>query len=166
VLLERGIAKCHNYTQRDIVLRVYDGDHLEEDFEKLRAVPSTSKEADVIDAFLTQIAESEDALWTLNKWSAEFSNPHFNCKAINCFQDSGYNIYRIRPLGRRISQFRILYAYDQHNDDYYLLAITIKKPDVLPLGATLNDYYDYEPNHPISQRVRSEYERLGLPRLN
>ena len=148
------------------MLGLYDGDYVQGDLDRLRATPSTAHDADMIDAFLTQIAESEDALWTLNKWSADFANPFFNCKAINCFQAAGYNIYRIRPLGGRISRYRILYAYDCQNDDYYVLAITTKKPDSLPPNTDLSAYYAYEPHHSISQRAKNEYDRLGLPRLN
>lgn len=147
------------------MLSLYDGDHVEDDLARLSARTDSGHDADMIDAFLTQLAESNDALWTLTKWSADFHNPYFNCKAISCFQTAGYNIYRIRPLGGRISRYRILYAYDSKHDDFYILAVTIKKPQVLPHNADLNAYYDYEPDHILTERAKSEYDRLQLPRV-
>ncbi len=96
------------YILRDIVLKVYDGDDVENDLKGLSVRADSGSDADVIDAFLTQLAESEDALWKLTQWSANCDNPYFNCGAISCFQTAGYNIYRIRPLGRRLSRYRIL----------------------------------------------------------
>ena len=145
---------------------LYDGNYVQADLDNLRASLETSSDADLIDAFLTQLAESEDALWKLVKRSSEFDDPFFNCKAVNCFLYDGYNICRIRPLGSRLSNYRILYGYDNVHDDFYILAVTIKRPKLLPINATQNLYYDYEPNHPISVRVKSEYDSLKLPRLS
>ncbi len=50
------------------------------------------------------------------------------------------------------------------HDDFYILAVTIKKPQNLPPNADPNAYYDYEPNHLLTERAKSEYDRLQLPR--
>lgn len=123
-------------------------------------------DGDLIDAFLTQIAESEDAMWELTKWPGENANPFFNVKGVQMLQQQGYNIYRIRPLTRRLSKYRILYAYDAQHDDFYVLAIVMKRPAVLPPESLPNDFYNYENLHPITLRICDEYGTLKLPRIS
>jgi hypothetical protein len=154
-----------SYTLGDIVPLVFDGDHLGADFEGLLADPATAPDHDVLHVFLDELAGSEDALWKLIKWKGEnATSPFFNCAAIDCFQTAGYNLYRIRPLHSRLSKYRILYAYDNVNTEFHLLAVVIKRPNTPP---KVHDprHYDYEEDHPISERVRNEYDKLGLKRL-
>lgn len=148
------------------MLELFDGDHLATDLDNLRSDPSILDDADLIDAFLDQLAESEDALWSLVKWKGSHHNPYFNCSAIDCFQNEGYNVYRIRPQDGRLNKYRIIYAFDGVHNDFYLLAIVIKSPTTLQSGPKSDIHYNYEPSHPITRRVKSEYDRLGLPRLN
>lgn len=143
----------------------YDGDHLETDFDVLRANAETSRDVELLDALLTQISESSEAAWSLTQWPGENTNPHFNVKGIECLQRRGYNCYRLRPLGRRLKQYRIIYAYDSDDSDFYILAIVRKVPDVLPEGATREEYYDYQINHPITLRICDEYESFDIRRL-
>lgn len=140
------------------MLKIFDGDALTDDLDKL-------DDGHLIDAFLTQISESEEAMWELSKWPGENANPFFNVKGIQTLQSQGYNIYRIRPLTSRLKKYRILYAYDAPHDDFYILAIVIKRPPVLPPECLPNEFYNYEPNHPITVRVCDEYSTLNLPRI-
>jgi hypothetical protein len=144
---------------------MFNGDFLEKDLDKLRADPSTADDVDLLDAFLDEVAESVDAIWKLTKWKADHWPPHLNCCAIACFQNDGYNVYRIRPLTKRLSRYRILYAYDNKDEELHFLAVVVKKPENLPAGVDPIDFYNYEPNHPISIRVRSEYDNSGFPSL-
>lgn len=143
------------------MLRLYDGDHLEDDLALIAQV--SQDDADLLDAFLTQISESQDALWALTKRMSEHPDPLFNERAIECFQSKGYNVYRIRPL-RFLSHYRIIYAFDAQHDEFYVLAVTRKKPFDAPPDID-PERYNYEPHHPLSQRICDEYDALGIPRL-
>ena len=148
------------YTERDIVaevLEVYTGDYFDED---LAGLP----EQDLINAFLDEIQGSIDARWQMTKRIGEWYTPHFNVKTVDSLQAKGYNIYRIRPLSPRLSKYRILYGYDAEFDQFYLLAVAIKKPQ--NAASTSNPYYyNYEPTHRITLRICAEYDNLRLPRL-
>lgn len=144
--------------------QLYDGDHVETDLAVIRADPSYGGDADLLAAFLDELGRSEDALWKLCRWNDEHSSPWFNCKAITCFQTAGINMYRIRPLSPKLGRYRILYAYDAEYEDFHILAIVVKKPTDMPQGASPQDYYNYEPDHPVSIRATSEYDSIGIPR--
>ena len=155
-----------NYTLRDIMIDIYEGDHIESDLKSIKSNPLYEVgDEDLILAMLEEIAGSEDACWTLTEWSAESSNPYFNAKAIVWMQRAGKNVYRLRPLTRRLKKYRILYAYNGRVDEIYLLAVVVKKPESAP--SNLSDegckYYDYETEHVITKRVFYEYAQLGLP---
>jgi len=150
------------------VIEIYEGNHIDEDLDFIQSSPLyVAKDADLIRAFLEQIAISDEAKWSLIKWSALNPSPHFNESAIAWMQKAGYNLYRIRPLSKRLKQYRILYAYNGHVDEVYLLSIVVKKPETLPMNPpnTGYEYYDYETNHRITKRVIDEYAQLGLPKL-
>ena len=143
--------------------QLYDGDHIDEDLDRIRADTHYASDADLISVFLNELDESENAKWKLCRWKDESSSPWFNCQAVVCFHDSGLNIYRIRPLSSRLSRYRIIYAYDSECDDFYLLAVVVKVPHEQQENYDLEKFYNYEPHHPISTRVVSEYRALGLP---
>jgi len=147
---------------------LFDTDDSDLDLEELAQI--AERDADLIGVFLDQIDESDDAKWQLSKWPAENSLPHFNVKGVESLQQRGYNIYRLRPLGARLRKFRILYAYDAVHDDFYLLAVVVKNPGseaelnaMLP-GFPLHKTYNYEPDHPITQRICERYDGLQIPR--
>ena len=130
------------------MMKIYVGDYFDADLSRL-------SECDLINAFLDELENSPKALDELTKWSTEHnSNPMFNVKAITEFQNKGFNLYRIRPLAKRINKYRIIYAYNGRRDEIYLLA-TVKKEE-----------YNYEPDSPISQRIFDEYEELELPKYH
>lgn len=142
---------------------LYDGDYIRDDLDALRRNPATARHADMLDAFLSEVAGSEEALWELKEWSVErtFPDPIFNVKALVELQNEGYNLYRLRPL-RALRGYRVIYAYDPAaNDSFYALAIVRKAP---PGAEMTDDYYNYERNHPITERVIKEYDDLRIPR--
>lgn len=147
------------------MIEIYEGDYFQADLDFIKSNPLyTAGDDNLILAFLVQLSESDDAKWSMTKWRVEHSNPHFNISAISSMQKLGFNCYRIRPLSKRLKKYRILYAYNGHIDEVYLLAIVFKKPDTCSI---LNgEYYDYEPNHRITQRMLNEYCELGLPKLH
>lgn len=147
----------------DIVLQIFNGDFLENDLGKLRADPTTANDVDLLNAFMDQVAESQDLLWKLAKWKEDHWSPHLNCRAIDCFQNDGYNVYRIRPLNRRLSKYRILYAYNSRDNEFHFLALVIKFDTFLSANTEPDSHYNYEPNHPISIRVRDEYDNSRFP---
>ena len=74
---------------------------------------------------------------------------------------SAFNISAISPCKARIAvielgryqkaqKYRILYAYNGHIDEVYLLAIVFK-PDTCSIQN--GEYYDCEPSHRITQRM-------------
>ena len=73
-------------------------------------------------------------------------------------------MYRIRPLKGRLSKYRILYAYDSQENEIHLLAVVVKRLVLLPEGTDPRDFFNYEPNHAISVRIRNEYENSGFAR--
>ena len=144
---------------------MFDGDHLDADLDLLRNDPETAGDVDLIDAFLTEVAESEDTKWTLLKWRGETdSRPFLNCKAVRCFIDAKFNIYRLRPLRGRLSPYRVFYAYDAARNEIHLLAV-VKKTPVPPPLITKPFHYAYEPKHAIADRIRDEYEQRGFTKL-
>ena len=155
------------YILRDIVPNIYDGDHLHEDLAILSAEPSTKDDVLLLNAFLDEVSASADATWQLLKWhGTSHVSPYFNCKAITCFQEVGFNIYRIRPLRSRLQKYRVIYAFDNDEEcnSIHILAviIAVKSEDTPPPPEL---HYDYSKNHRISARVREEYESSGITKL-
>lgn len=149
----------------DIVPTVYDGDDLQAAFDLLAAEPSTKGDVDLLHAFLDEVATSESSTWELLKWDGEnHVSPYFNCKAIRCFHADGFNLYRVRPLTIRLKKYRIIYAYDRDENEIHLLYIVIPVKDSTPPPPP-ELHYDYSAKHIISSRIRSEYERIGIPKL-
>lgn len=155
------------YILRDMIPVVYDGDFIDKDLQILQADPNTGSDAHLIIALLDQIAGSEEIPWKLLHREDVHYSPYFNCKAITCFQNDGYNIYRIRPMETsRLKKYRVLYAYDAPRNKLHLLAIVIKNQNTTSTNHTLNPYdYDYEYDHPVSIRIRSEYDNRSFARI-
>lgn len=141
---------------------IYETYDSEDDLSRLSEA-GLENDVALITTFLDQIEDSEEAQWSLTEYKGEHPDPLFNVRAIDFLQRRGYNVYRIRPL-RRISSYRIIYAYDNELDEIHILAYTRKKPPDSPRGID-PERYDYEPDHPLSQRICDEYDRLQIPRL-
>ena len=146
---------------------IYSGDYYEDDLKYL-AEHSSNKDIKVfIEAFIAEVEESQSAELCLMQWKADCVNPFFNVRAINHLQKKGYNLYRLRPLGsNKINRFRIIYAYDNEYDDFYLLAV-VEKLSENQKGITVHDrIYNYEEAHAIIERVCDEYDELNIPKLH
>jgi hypothetical protein len=145
---------------------IYPGDYYEDDLEYL-AQHSENKNVKIfIEAFIAEIAESQGATWCLMQWKGDNKNPFFNVSAINHLQNKGYNLYRLRPLGSsHINRYRVIYAYDNQYDSFYLLAV-VEKPPEHEKGNIVHDrIYNYEEDHAIIKRVCDEYDELDIPKL-
>lgn len=141
---------------------LFEGDFVWDDLEQI-AERNGRDDADLLLAFLEELGNREDALWQLVRHRAErtYPSPTFNSKMIEWMLQARYNVGRIRPLPA-LSQYRILYGYDNEYDDIYALAV-VEKP---PYGIQVPNYaryYNYERDHPISARVIDEYVDRGLP---
>lgn len=146
----------------DILPVIFNGNFLEEDLQGLRSDPVTGNDVDLLNAFMDQVAESPEVLWKLAKWKEQHWSPYLNCSAIDCFQMQGYNVYRLRPLSKRLSKYRILYAYNAPMHEFHFLAVVVKRLEPSPIGSDPDYFYNYEPNHPISVRIRTEYDDSGF----
>lgn len=139
-------------------IRAYDGDYLEKDFEALDVLNGDARDTDLLRAFLDLLDDSQDLLWKLTKWGdANHEHPMFNCKAIGCFHEKGYFVYRIRPFFGKLGRYRILYVYDGQDEAIHYLSVVKKKDEVTGEG------YNYEAEHPISRRIFDEYDGSGFP---
>jgi len=154
------------YILRDIVLELYDGENVRADLDAVSQLLDGIRDADMLDAFLNEISDSQDALGVILKRNDEHPSPFFNVKAIDCFLNRGYNVSRIRPLRGRLSHYRILVALDAGDDAFHLLAIVRKRNPNSPPGNQSGIDYNYESSHLITRRVCDEYDKLGIPRLN
>lgn len=145
---------------------IYTGDFYLEDLQYLAEHSSNKHIEAFMQVFLGQIEESKDAIWCLSEWKEENKNPFFNVRAINHLQQQGYNLYRLRPLGSsNLNRYRVIYAYDNEYDDFYLLAV-VEKPPKEETGKTVHDrIYNYEEDHAIIKRVCEEYDDRGIPRI-
>ena len=126
-------------------------------------------DADDIWAFLEVMDGSDDLMGRLCSWHYRqtHENPQFDCKAVVSLQQEGFNVYRMYSLemewGKR--HYRILYAYQPaaHLADevFHILAVVLKRANDTP-PELRDEAYDYEFDHPITARVRDDYQRLGL----
>ncbi|MBB2930990.1 hypothetical protein [Paraburkholderia silvatlantica] len=142
--------------------------HAEEDLAHIEA--RSPDDADDIWAFLEIVDGSDELKDRLCAWHYRqtHEDPQFDCKAVVSLQGEGYNIYRMYSLemewGRK--HYRILYAYEAatepDEDMFHILAVVMKRIDDTPQELRV-EAYDYEPDHPITDRVRRDYEALGLP---
>jgi hypothetical protein len=117
-------------------------------------------------ALMVQIDESVDAQRCLVEWRGENKNPFFTVSAIDCFQNQGLNVYRLRPLGNILRRYRVIYAYDNEYDNFHLLAVVEKPPENENGVVAHNRVYNYEPDHFITHRIIHEYDDVFcFPRI-
>jgi hypothetical protein len=122
------------------------------------------EDADLISVFLDEIDVSDRAKQTMLNRNDEYFDPAFTVRSIDCFNQSGYNVSRIRPRIPRIGFYRIIFAIDNEYDDFYLLGV-VKKTNEYMQGLT-EDGYNYEPDHWITRRILADYADLGIPRID
>lgn len=138
-----------------------------DDLAQLQADPFTRRDSLLIAAFIEDLEGLPDAVWSLLKWPNEWADdPRFASEGVTCLQHLGYNIYRIKPRIKALAKYRILYAYDSAYEDFYLLAIVIRKTNQPPPATLASLEYSYEPDEDISQRVMRDYDELQLPRVH
>jgi hypothetical protein len=145
-------------------LQLFDGDFVDEDLARLKSTGTSQSTLDLLNAFIDEVAGSDDALWKLVRRKESSWDPYFNCQAIEFFQNDGYNVYRLRPLATRLAEFRVLYALDAPREELHLLAIVRKRSPADNISPQTH-LYAYEPSHHISVRVRSEYDSKDFARL-
>ncbi len=151
------------------MIDLYPGDYFYKDLAGITSKREYRRgDEHLIEAFLSELVANEDAQWSLTKLKTEHYSPHFSVRGVVLFQRRGFNVYRLRPFFKGLSKYRVLYAYDGQQEEIYLLAVVVKKPEDQQIQVDLSGeyYYDYEPNHWITKRVMAEYEQLGLPKIN
>ena len=146
-------------------MKLYIEDEALMDLEnfQLDTDPCVGENADVLYNLLIDIDESPDILWTLSAREQQNSDPHFNVKTVDSLQAKGFNVSRLRPLSRRLKDFRVIYAFDAEYEDFYVLAIVRKLQAVLNIEN--KESFNYEPNHPITKRVCELYDAINIPRI-
>jgi DNA-binding XRE family transcriptional regulator len=140
-----------------------DGECIESDLEVICSREGSTRTADMLDAFLDELDENEDAVWKLthDRDEQRYPAPIFNCMRVQSFVRRGYNVYRLRPLDV-LKDFRILYAYDGRHERVYLLAIVRKRPQ----GNEFKDddsYYGYEYAPPSLREFGQSTMTWGFP---
>ena len=83
-------------------------------------------------------------------------NAFFNTGMWGKAQGAQMNLWRLRFFDREISGYRLIYAFFPPQS-YILLAIA-KKAEVENLN---DENFNYELCHPISKRIRKDYEKLA-----
>lgn len=106
-------------------------------------------------ALLDELAGSQDLLEKLS-WDQYGGKPHAPkddaklsvAKWIMPYR-KGMNIWRLRDfeLSRQGFEYRIIYAYIPSKDLYFVLAVVERA-------------FNYEPEHPVTQRVFDAYQKL------
>ncbi|MFZ5936615.1 hypothetical protein ACOKS3_17510 [Pseudomonas sp. HS6-2] len=106
-------------------------------------------------ALLEEIAGSQDLMEKLS-WDHYGGQPHAPeqgasmsvAKWLNLYR-KGLNIWRLRDfeLSRLGHEYRVIYAFIPAKDLYFVLAVVERA-------------FNYDPSHPVTQRVYSAYKRL------
>lgn len=118
------------------------------------------KFASIILAFLSQLKADQVLLGEL--LTHKFENKKFN---VSRFQSiwRDRDVWRLKTFEWNLSQnnktvipYRIIYAYDSKCLTFRILAVAYRRH-----GDPRS--YDYEHNHPITQRILNAYNELGLP---
>ncbi|WP_116138891.1 hypothetical protein [Trinickia diaoshuihuensis] len=120
-------------------------------------------------AFLEVMDGSDELIGRLCRWHYRqtHEDPQFDCKAIVSLQQEGFNVYRMYSLemewGKRY--YRILYAYesaaDPDDEVFHVLAVVMKRTSDTPPELS-DEAYNYELDHPVTLRIRDDYQSLGL----
>lgn len=107
-------------------------------------------------AILLQELEGSQSLLERMSWDNFGGKPHLPekgssmsiAKFLSLYR-KGFNIWRLRDfeLSRLGYEYRIIYAYIPSKDLYFVLAIVERA-------------FDYDPSHPVTQRVINAYKKL------
>jgi hypothetical protein len=106
-----------------------------------------------IDALLEQIKADQNLLDALTDRNfGEYGNEPFSVKTwVEQWRD-GYDLWRLKAweLEEQHIRYRVIYAYETGKQRYHVLA-------VVPRSS-----FNYERDHPITQRIHAAYDRLCL----
>lgn len=106
-------------------------------------------------ALLQELEGSQSMLERLS-WDQYGGKPHmpeagatFSISKFVSLYRKGKNIWRLRDfeLSRQGHEYRIIYAYIPSKDLYFVLAVVERA-------------FNYDPNHPVTQRVLDAYQKL------
>lgn len=116
-----------------------------DDLERIKAVdPASWAKLVATTEAMTHNTDYQDLM---TEYGVEWN--HFNCKSIKTQQDRNRDIWRLRRFDAA-KKYRIIYAYQQAKHgrpaEFLILAIADK------------DTYDYEPDHPLTDRIVADYE--------
>ncbi|WP_202370374.1 hypothetical protein [Pseudomonas sp. MWU318] len=129
------------------------GDDATEDIEKILEINAPA--AYRLGVFLQELECDQDLLEKLS-WDQYGGKPHlpekgatFSVSKVYSLYRTGKNIWRLRDfeLSREGFEYRIIYAYIPAQDLYFVLAVVERA-------------FDYDPKHPITQRVLDAYNKL------
>jgi len=129
------------------------GDDASDDLEKILAINPTA--AYRLAVLLQELEGSQELLEKLS-WDQYGGKPHlpevgatFSVSKIYSLYRRGKNIWRLRDfeLSRDGFEYRIIYAYIASKDLYFVLAVVERA-------------FDYDPKHPVTQRVLDAYQKL------
>lgn len=98
-------------------------------------------------ALLEEMEQSEDVQDTMFLHDDEFDD--INCKQLVWHQRQGRNVWRLRRH-EHCRRYRIIYGYQA--------AIAGQKPKFVILAIAHKDHYNYEPEHPLTERIVNDYE--------
>ncbi|MBP5948221.1 MULTISPECIES: hypothetical protein [unclassified Pseudomonas] len=105
--------------------------------------------------FLQELGCDQDLLEKLS-WDQYGGKPHlpelgatFSVSKVYSLYRTGKNIWRLRDfeLSKEGFEYRIIYAYIPSKDLYFVLAVVERA-------------FNYDPNHPVTQRVLDAYKQL------
>lgn len=123
----------------------------EADLEDLYQVDEDG--AALIDAFLQEAAGSQDMLdrFTIRHYRSYGNTFDFDVKRWQSLWHQ-YGLWRIRlfAVPGVAASHRIVYAFHGTQRRYYILGIVPRD-------------FDYDPQHPYTQRIVSAYRELGIP---
>ncbi len=76
----------------------------------------------------------------------------FESQAFEALYRKGLNLFRLKfwDVNGAVINYRVIYAHHPQADCFYILAV-------------VNRDFNYDITHPIVQRVRRDYDSLGIP---
>jgi mRNA-degrading endonuclease RelE of RelBE toxin-antitoxin system len=111
--------------------------------------------ASVFDAVFEQIHADPSLLLRLDdEHSGELGLDLFNVDKVEVYQQTGYNIWRLKCWNIKglPGSYRVIYAVDAAKKHFYVLGIIHR--DIC-----------YDVNHPRACQCRAAYEELAIPRI-
>jgi hypothetical protein len=141
----------NDYTELDIMNRIYLDRGARDDRERLWNEDEDA--AATIDALLQEANQDPQilTLFTAHDYGKDHS-ARFHVSRWYAQQNKGRNLWRLKVWDLECAglQYRVVYALDPLDQDYYVLGIVDRS-------------FDYDEDHPITKRILAAYDRLGIP---